>query len=640
MYSKSAILVALIMTTAGATAGVSTILMIVDDAQNQELEKMPTFSSYSELSSFLDKISNDGWSSYLWGGNSDTGTEQQKEYAAQSPDYSRTNVQVEGIDEADVVKTDGEYIYSATSDYSPSCDSISIIKAYPPGSMSVVATICSSDLKSEANATLKHVGESNIDLSIAGLYVLPGRLIVVASVYLWSDYYGGGYRVLDSGIAIGSITRNAEQTVIFVYDITDIGTPSLSESFSISGYSVTSRMQNGVVYSVSQQYIWKDEQGDYGMPETYSGDELDTVPFSEIHYDPDTDDAGYYLNILAVDASELKTKSKSILAGWASTVYMSPDSLFLTIVKWPEPQVVMFGDAIVRELSADDDIPITTIYRVDVDALSMQISAKGDVDGLLLNQFSMDERNGYLRVATSNGDWLDRRNAVHVLNSNLTVIGSIEDIAVNETIQSSRFIGDTLYLVTFRQVDPLFVIDLSVPEAPSIMGELTVPGFSTYLHPVDADHILGIGSEGSSTKISLFDVSDPTIPKEISKYLVGNYSYSAAGWEHKAVLFDADKELLVMPVSTYDYTSWNSSSGFYVFKLSVESGISLRGIITHNNSSYWNQNDRALYIGDYLYTVSYSTVKANLISDLSDVGELVYRQDSGYYVVYGSAIKS
>jgi inhibitor of cysteine peptidase len=632
MYSKSAILIALLMAATGVTAGVSTIMAIGDGTGDHGPEMMPAFSSYYELSSFFDKAV--GGDSSYWGTSGGLDTGMQKEAASGSPDYSRTNVQVEGIDEADVVKTDGEYIYSA------SYDSVAIIRAYPPSEMSLVATIGIDELKEKANDTLKHPDASFVDMSIAGLYVLPGKLVVIASVYFWSNYYyGGGYPTLAWDSAVGLGTTSSEQTLIIIYDISVIETPAVIESFSISGYSLTSRMQDGIIYSVSQQYVWKDEQGDYEMPERSDGGDVSAVPLSEIHYDPDTEDAGYYLNILAVDTGALKAKSKSIVAGWASTIYMSPDSLYLTIVKWPYSEVIVFGDTIVRQ-AFEDSRPTTTIYRVDVDGLSMRVSAKGDVRGLLLNQFSMDEKDGYLRLASYSGDWQDRRNAVYVLDSNLTAVGSIEDIAINETIQSSRFIGDTLYLVTFRQVDPLFVIDLSVPEAPVIIGELTVPGFSTYLHPVDDDHILGIGSEGSSTKISLFDVSDPTEPREVSKYLIGNYSYSTASWEHKAVLFDAEKELLVIPASMYDYSSYNSSSGFYVFKVSVDSGISLRGTISHDNASfYWYGNDRALYIGDYLYTITGSTIKANLLSDLSEAGELQYREEP-YYVIYGVVIEA
>lgn len=433
---------------------------------------------------------------------------------------------------------------------------------------------------------------------------------------------------------------SAQYAMVFVYDITEVSAPSLLKSFGISGYTITSRMQGDVVYLMSQHYISKGLDGIYGLPEDYDGTETSAIPPGKIHYDPETEDPGYFLNILAIDASKLKSESESIVAGWASTIYMSKDSLFLTMVKWPEVTMTMMGDVAVATEPADEQ-PVTTIYRVDVDELSMTVSAKGSVPGLLHDQFSMDESDGYLRVAVSSGVWQHRSNAVYVLDSNLTTVGSITGIAVNETIQSSRFVGDKLYLVTFRQVDPLFVIDLSVPRVPKILGELTIPGFSTYLHPVDAGHILGIGSEGSSVKISLFDVTNASNPREVSKFMVGNNSYTSVGWEHKEVLFDAQKQLLVIPVMTYDPTYWNYSSSFYAFKVSAASGISLRGTISHDSSGYyWYGCDRALYIGDYLYTISGTTVKANLLSDLSDVGELVYMEYTPYYILGAGTVSA
>jgi len=636
MYNKSAVIVALIMLAAGVTAGISTVAMIGNSAQGQNQDKMPSFTSYNELASFLDYATGGSKDYYQFSG-SPTGnldSTQGAEIAPQSRDYSKTNVQVEGIDEGDIVKTDGTYIYKASS------DSVAIIQAYPPGNMSVVAWINASDLAVYVNETSKKLEGYNVGVSISGLFIAPERLIVISTVYFWQEYYyGGGYRALSlaESSPMGGWTQSTEQTVLFIYDTKDIQEPALLEFFGMSGYPLTSRMQGDVIYSVSQLYVWKDEARGYEVPAVSEGAEASAVAISDIHYDPETKDPGYYLNILAVNLTELKSKSISVVAGWASTIYKSPESLYLTIEKWPAtpaPVMERFPMAIEYE---DEEIPVTTIYKVDVDGLSMHISEKGDVKGVLHNQFSMDEKDGYLRVATSSGLWQDRRNAVYVLDGNLSVIGAIEDIAVNETIQANRFVGDRLYLVTFRQVDPLFVIDLSVPTAPSILGELTIPGFSSYLHPVDEDHILGIGTEGSSAKISLFDVSDPAAPVEMSKYLVGNYSSTSAGWEHKAVMFDAGKELLVIPISTYDYDTWNTTSGFFVFRVSVDEGISLRGVIGHGNSSYYFSSDeRALYIEDCLYTISGTVVKANLISDLTEVGELVYRQAADSYYVYSA----
>lgn len=392
-----------------------------------------------------------------------------------------------------------------------------------------------------------------------------------------------------------------------------------------------------MVYALSQFYVWKDQSNGYAMPELSDGSELKTVELSSIHYDPDTKDAGYYMNIMAIDLSSLESKTISVIAGWASTIYMSPDSLFFTIVKWPYQPIMMMSANDAKILDSNDTVT-TTIYRVSVDDLTMRITAKGDVAGTLLNQFSMDERNGYLRIATTTS-WADQKNAVYVLSPELKVIGSLENLAPNERIYSARFVGDMLYVVTLRQVDPLFVIDLSVPTAPKVLGEAMLPGFSTYLHPVDQNHLLGIGREGSGVKISLFDVSDPTSPKEMSKYALAGYSYSPAEYDHHSVLYDAEKELLVVPVSSSscNYSDWDHISGFYMFKVSITEGISLRGIISHPPANYWDYAhyaQRALFIGDYLYTLWGSEISVNLLSDLSQLGTLSFGDSSPSNIVY------
>ncbi len=182
--------------------------------------------------------------------------------------------------------------------------------------------------------------------------------------------------------------------------------------------------------------------------------------------------------------------------------------------------------------------------------------------------------------------------------------------------------------MTFRQVDPLFVIDLSDPFDPKVLGELEIPGFSSYLHPVDGTHLLGIGMENSSVKISLFDVSDPMNPLEVGKYVIGDWSGSSALWDYKAVLFDRELEMLVIPVTAYDNESWYwSTASAYVFEVSTE-GLTLRGTIDHGNGTYI---ERSLYIGEQLYTISTWMIKANALSDLSETGSIIYKETPGGY---------
>jgi uncharacterized secreted protein with C-terminal beta-propeller domain len=267
------------------------------------------------------------------------------------------------------------------------------------------------------------------------------------------------------------------------------------------------------------------------------------------------------------------------------------------------------------------------------------------VSGNVLNQYSMDEYNGYFRLATTN--WKETtENTVHVLNMNLSTVGelTLDNAEVRETIQSARFIGNKAYIVTFEQKDPFFVLDMSNPAAPRVAGKLEIPGFSSYLHPYDENHIIGLGMEGSKLKLSLFDVTNVNAPTEIAKYIVeGDYTSSDALYEPKAFLFDKEKQLLVIPVSVNQYGVVNpgipeldgkvtsSMAGFfwqgaYVFKLTVAGGFELRGTVAHSieiyNYSYDDHVNRALYIGNTLYTVSNTMVKLNSLTNLMPIAEI------------------
>jgi uncharacterized secreted protein with C-terminal beta-propeller domain len=296
----------------------------------------------------------------------------------------------------------------------------------------------------------------------------------------------------------------------------------------------------------------------------------------------------------------------------------------------------------------------TSIYRVSIDSGNLAFQAKGSVAGSVLNQYSMDEFNDYFRLATTN--WKDTtQNAVYVLDMNLETVGALElkNAEVRETIQSARFIGDKAYVVTFEQKDPFFVLDMSNPAAPRVAGKLEIPGYSSYLHPYDENHIIGLGMENSTVKLSLFDVTNVNAPIEIARYTVeGDYSYSQALNEPKAFVFDKAKQLLVIPVSITNYgvvggggvvpprttdgvastsvTQGGYWDGAYVFKLSVAGGFELRGGITHQSDitqQYWYGDynmmvNRASYIGNTLYTVSNAKVKLNSLTNLTQIAEV------------------
>jgi len=253
-------------------------------------------------------------------------------------------------------------------------------------------------------------------------------------------------------------------------------------------------------------------------------------------------------------------------------------------------------------------------------------------------------------------------NNVYVLDMNLSLVGKLENLAEGERIYSVRFMGDKGYIVTFRQVDPFFIIDLSNRAEPKVAGELKIPGYSSYLHPFDENHVIGLGKENNTVKLSFFDVTNVNAPTEIAKYIVeGDWTDSEALQEPKAFLFDRQKELLVIPISITQYgvispnivvdskgNEYYMQGGFfqgaYVFKLTLAGGFELRGNVTHQNITVMqyvidqNQNEymayvidsnlyvnRALYIGNTLYTVSNSKVQLNNLDTLALIAEVNLR---------------
>ena len=342
-------------------------------------------------------------------------------------------------------------------------------------------------------------------------------------------------------------------------------------------------------------------------------------------------------------------------------MYVSQNNMYVTYPTWT------------------DGGQYTSIYRVSINGTQLTFEAQGNVPGYTINQYSMDEYNGYFRVATNWWQSNTEINNVYVLNSNLSIVGKLEGLAQNENLYAVRFMGDRGYLVTFHQTDPFFVIDLSNPEAPKVAGELTIPGYSSYLQPYDANHVIGLGEEtnissgveSNTLKLSLFDVTDINNPTEIATYNVeGNYTTSTALNDPKAFLFDLQKQLLVIPVSINNYYYNNivgnntntsqiippsapvanpgviiSSSnteywqGAYIFNLSLNGGFTLEGTVTHLNSTlldsqgfmtdssaYYNsQNDwitRSLYIGNTLYTISNSEVQLTSLTNMTQIGEI------------------
>jgi uncharacterized secreted protein with C-terminal beta-propeller domain len=212
-----------------------------------------------------------------------------------------------------------------------------------------------------------------------------------------------------------------------------------------------------------------------------------------------------------------------------------------------------------------------------------------------------------------------------VLDANLDTVGSLDNLAPGEKIYAARFMGDRLYLVTFRETDPLFVINLANPARPKVLGELHIPGFSQYLHPYDATHLIGIGKESTrgGLKIALFDVADVHNPHLVSEKILGGYgSDSEVLRDHRAFLFDREKDLLVLPVHIIEPAGLSEWTGAYVFGVSADAGFSLNGTVIHHQGSWEPGSDvkRSLYIDNVLYTMSPGKI---VMSDLANATHLI-----------------
>lgn len=556
---------------------------------------LDTFSSYEELEDFLrssmEQAENIGlqyWSPLVRGG------ELMEMFSLDSkttPAYSTTNIQVAGVDEADIVKTDGEHLYVVSG------NDVFILKAYPPEQAQMLSKI-----------NLNKAYDVKIYVNGDKLAVLGGNF---ASTYV-SYPYGG-------------------EAFVDIYDISNKTHPHISRTLSLNGTLSGSRMIENYVYlTVNQLAV---QSSDYTtdlnvtLPRIHVDNVSREIPATQIRYVKVPDTLYYFTTIIAVnvmdDTQELT--HETFLTGSTACMYVSQNNMYLAI---PNTNVWILSMGTSR--TRDE----TLIYRVKLDEEEVTCEAEGAVSGYVLNQFSMDEYNGSFRIATTK--WTDggSKNNLYILDMNLDLAGKLEDLAPGEQIYSARFLGARCYLVTFRQIDPFFVIDLSSTAEPEVLGYLKIPGYSSYLHPYDEDHIIGIGKQDSNVKLSLFNVTDVAQPTETAKYIVpAEWSDSPVLTNHKAFLFDKSRQLLVLPISMNWYYMERFSQGMhawqgaYVFNITLSDGFVVRGNITHqeSESNGWDSNysvNRALYIENTLYTVSNKRVKMNDLETLQETNEV------------------
>ncbi len=519
-------------------------------------------------------------------------------------DYSETNVQVQGVDEADIVKTDGDYLYQVSG------ERIVITKINPASEMKIVSTI-------------ERAGGQFFPIEF---FVDGGRLTVIANVHKPSDPVV--YDSAKSSLIAPRYSGNVF-TQVTVYNIADRSKPVLERTLELEGNYLSSRKIGGIVYLVANQYFYYYERIP-AVPVTYTDNETGVnIGYDKVRYIPGSETSNYLI-IASIDTDKPKQAAKvETLLGGGQNIYVSQDHLYV-------------ASPVYKSGFAE-----TAVYKFSLTDGQITYLKKGSVNGNILNQFSMDEYNGSLRIATTSYDKQESNN-LYVLDDTMTLSGSIEGIAPNERIYSARFVGDRGYMVTFRQVDPLFVIDLSDPKAPKILGNLKIPGYSDYIHPVDENHILGFGKDATDKgfyqgmKMALFDVTDVENPKQKFSEIIGDRgTESPLLQNHKALLYLPDKALLAFPVTVREVPKDDTTqtaygqltfSGAYVYRFNTQDGFSLKGKISHlskedmlklgNYVGTGKEIKRILYASGNLITASDEKVQAHSAMDITLTGSV------------------
>ena len=487
--------------------------------------------------------------------------------SAVSDDVSSTNVQVEGIDEGDILKTDGNYIY--------------IIN----GSSFTIIDITGDEPKEISTVTL----ENSINYRyINEMYIKGDNAILIYNENVRESRENGyGY---------------TNYTTVSVYDISDRTAPIETRKISFEGSLVSSREMNGKLYLVNNKFIYRYDT----MPifkevvphisDSISGD--CTPAATEISKCIWNEPESNIMTLAIIDYTSDEKPETLHIMGSGSDIYMNYENLYVFSSGW------------------DKSGSYTEIAKYSItDGIKNVGTAKAP--GYASTQFSYDEYDGKFRIATTSSVYNGTKNVdmnnIYVYDENMELCGSLTGLAPDESIRSARFMGDVAYIVTFRQVDPLFVIDMSEDD-PKVLGELKIPGFSTYLHPVGEGLLLGIGSETvdkdygdwvatsvSGLKVSLFDVSDPTDPKEIdvANYVGGQNAYSVAKDNHNAFVYSETTNTGYFPLTTYD-EMWVSTETLAEVKIS-ENGLEVNVADLEKVYGYNYSESRVCYAGEYIY---------------------------------------
>ncbi|MFJ7731366.1 beta-propeller domain-containing protein [Lysinibacillus sp. NPDC097231] len=531
---------------------------------------------------------------------------------------STTNNQVEGVEEGDIVVVKDGYIYAVKD------QGITVVDAKDPKNLELATTI--------------KLKESQY---ISKLALYNNVLIAIGDEYLEK---------------VGTSMSTAT-----LYDISNPKSPKRIREVGQEGYLQDIRITNGTLYLIGNMYpnYWmlRDEKAPDLKPKTYDsveGNEYKSLPLEKISILPNTMDGTYSL-ITAVDlknGAKTTANTKGYLGG-SSGLYMSENALYLTTPTYDGSLAVPAAGRIMDMIWMPRAMD-TQIFKWNVDGMVLDFVGSMKVKGTVLNQYSMDEYNGNFRIVTTEGNTWDEqsisRNHLFILDKNLKELGAVKDLAPGEKVYSARFMGEKAYVVTFKQVDPLFVIDVANPKKPTVLGELKIPGFSNYLHPLDDTHLIGIGYDTeqrydayskrnftvtTNMKMSLFDVSDFHNPKEQSTVKIGGKgSHSDVQYNPKALFRNKEYNYFGFPVVLYDAGKGDEvvykGQGAQIYEITADKGIVLKGNIINTSTGEQYENweqvvQRVVYIEDALYTVARNEVKSYQLKDFKPLDTLTIK---------------
>lgn len=521
-------------------------------------------------------------------------------------DFGTTNTQEQDVDEGDLIKTDGEYLYVTRTNNS------------------VVSIV---DIQNNKLEKISQI-EIDADENIQEIYLNDKTLVMVGVAYDNSEIVTGSARY-----AVADMAFVAGTSFVKVYDVSNAKEPKFVTEYSQQGQYKSSRMIGTKLYCISTYYVnvTRDDYKDYCIPETTINGVCEKIPAGCISVIEESKSPTYAVVTTLDISSDTEPKCEAIL-GNCDNIYASSKGMFLSENDWNEKSQ-----------------QYTKIYRFEYTEAGVRYMCMGKVPGYIKDQFAMSYDGEYFKVATTkdnatvNGDatfWSidDRTNNLYILNNNMQITGKVEGLAKGESIKSVRYIGNTAYVVTFRQTDPLFVIDLSDPKNPTVKGELKITGFSEYLHPITSTLLVGVGQDGTESgtngdcKVSLFDVSDPNKPFEASKVTVSNGSanvHSPVAYNHKCFVKLSENEFVVpFIVYRYAYTSHSKPQDIsYYIRYKIEDGV-VKEIAKY---PLLEQGEilGGTYVGDTFYGVanSYKTSSFSIIAFDLNTNQEINRVD-------------